>query len=122
MHVKIDNDLIKLIQDELHSNNQLYQKYKSNGQKLNNDMVMVIKDDYQKLLIETKAKNSKEIKQYSKPSKNDFGVCYSTKEDEDLSYSRDIVIHKNDNKLIRIDESHPAIDFLGYPLLLLAVI
>lgn len=54
-------------------------------------------------------------KRYEKPVDKDFAGIIPDK-DNDLEYSRDIRVKKTDNKLMKISETHPAADALGYAL------
>lgn len=111
--VNCSQELLNLIQQELHCHNQLYKQYKAIGTEIINgtdEVAMVIVEDFQKIKI-LKAQR----KLYERPSVNDFAVLIPN--DSNLGYSRDIVIRKNDDHLVRIDPGNPAVDPLSYPLL-----
>src|SRR6185436_13382936 len=58
--------------------------------------------------------HNKNMRQYNEPTGNDIAVIY----DEELkTKKRDIIIKRNNNKLIRISELNSAYDLLQYPLL-----
>ena len=109
----VSEELLKLIQDVLHEYNELYKVYKPIGLEVINDqnaVSMVIVDDFRKFTV-TKG----EKKLYDRPSVDDLAGLITQKGEK--SFSRDIIIQKNDNNLQRISESHPANDPLSYALL-----
>ena len=105
-------ELTDLIQNILFSCNQLIKSYKQIGKDVlkDNQSVMVIVDDFKKINIQLKDKRL-----YTKPSANDFAAVLPLK-GNDPEYSRDIIIEQTDGKLLRIDDQHPALDPLSYPL------
>lgn len=109
--VKVPDKLINLIQVELHKHNEFYKIYKPIGREIleKDDQVMVIVDDFKKVNIRKEHK-----KCYNRPTANDISVLIPN---NNLSYSRDIIIQKQSNLLKRIDVQQPAVDPLGYPLL-----
>lgn len=112
---QVPEELVNLIQNELHKSNELYQHFKPIGHQVINEPGhhMVIEDDFRRLKIK---KSKTESKQYEKPAGRELGVIIPTK-NNDLKYSRDIVIQRVDSSLKRITELHPAVDALGYVLL-----
>lgn len=116
--VPVNEELLNLIQSELYKCNQMYNLFKPIGRQMleKEDHVMVIVDDYKQLRIQCVPKQ--DIKRYNKPSSNDMGIIIPEM-NNDLIYSRDIIIQRQDNVLERISESHPAVDTLSYVLFFL---
>ena len=70
---------------------------------------MLIVDDFRKIKI-----RKTEQKLYVKPTVDDTAALIADR--GEANFKRDIVVQKNDSKLQRINESHPASDALGYTL------
>lgn len=110
----ISEELINLIQQELHHSNELYKMFKPIGKEIleTKEARMRIVDDFNKINI-----RKEEKKLYALPEGEDFGAIVPANEPTAETYSRDILIEQMDSKLVRISESHPACHPLGYALL-----
>lgn len=130
---KISDSLIELIQEDLHQNNQFYQKYKEIGREVmnKNDNKLVIVDDHTKLVItssendtirqhiqDLKPKNHHK-KLYNKPITEEISILVDDKYENERKreYRRDIIVEQKSNKFEKIDVVHPAIDQLSYTML-----
>lgn len=113
----VDENLMKMIQRELHKTNNLYQQFKSIGSQVLKEPghQMVIVDDFRKLRIK---KQKIEAKRYEKPAAKDIGLIIPLKQlNQNEKKSRDIIVQRDDKTLKRISEFNPAVDAFAYPLL-----
>ena len=107
LKTQIPRKLLDLIQNELDQKNCLYKQYKPIGREVleRDESVMVIVDDFRSLKL------------YCRPESEDFAGCIPANEPTGQTFSRDIIVQKQDSRFLRISESHPACHPLGYVLL-----
>ena len=109
----VSRELLERLQIELHRVNRLYKQFRAIGIQIINDpkqeVAMKIVDDFKILEIK-----KTEQKPYELPSASDLAVLIPANSEQ--KYTRDIVIQKNGNRLMRISESHPAVNPMGYVL------
>lgn len=107
----ISEELLKQIQDVLRRENRLYREYRAIGKEVMEDdekeVWMEIVEEFDKFKIK-----KSDRKLYSLPSAKDHAALV-----KENYHPRNIIVKKNDNRLERIPEDHPAVDPLTYPLL-----
>ncbi|CAG8821485.1 18531_t:CDS:2, partial [Dentiscutata erythropus] len=106
----LNKDMLSELQFELFNNNPFVQtfRYTRTEKKSSNTEV---------LYIAIHNIHGKDMRTYNAPKADEVAIIYGYESDKEKPNERDIVIKRNDNRLIRISEFHGAYDPIQYPML-----
>ncbi|CAG8664175.1 7737_t:CDS:2, partial [Ambispora leptoticha] len=125
MKETLNKDMLEALQWELYNKNPFVQTFisaKNKEQEYQKLQELHEEEDLNEkievLYIALHNTHSKDMRNYNTPTAAEIAVVYFNFDNQEPN-KRDILIYRNDNRLVRISEMHGAYDPLQYPLLFL---